>query len=68
MPVSRQPVVKHLVVLKEAGLVAGERRRQEVRYSLVPEPLGMAADWLAGIGARWDEERLREHLAQAPQG
>ena len=66
LPVSRQAIVKHLVVLKSAGLVAGERRGQEVRYSLVPEPLGAAADWLAAIGARWDERlaRLRAYLLE----
>jgi DNA-binding transcriptional ArsR family regulator len=64
LPVSRQAIVKHLVVLKAAGLVAGERRGQEVRYSLVTEPLGEAAEWLAAIGARWDArlERLRQYL------
>jgi DNA-binding transcriptional ArsR family regulator len=66
LPVSRQAIVKHLVVLKSAGLVTGERRGQEVRYSLVPEPLGEAAEWLAQIGARWDERlaRLRTYLLE----
>ena len=64
LPVSRQAIVKHLVVLKAAGLVAGERRGQEVRYSLVTRPLDDAAEWLTAIGARWDArlERLREYL------
>ena len=66
LPVSRQAIVKHLVVLRSAGLVAGQRRGQEVRYSLVPEPLGEAAEWLAQIGARWDERlaRLRTYLVE----
>ena len=65
LPVSRQAIVKHLVVLKAAGLVSGERRGQEVRYALVPEALGDAAAWLTAIGARWDERfaRLRAYLA-----
>jgi DNA-binding transcriptional ArsR family regulator len=50
LPVSRQAIVKHLVVLKAAGLVSGERQGQEVRYGLVSEPLGDAAAWQA-IGA-----------------
>ena len=64
LPVSRQAIVKHLVVLKAAGLVAGERHGQEVRYSLVTEPLGEAAEWLSEIGARWDArlKRLRHYL------
>jgi DNA-binding transcriptional ArsR family regulator len=66
LPVTRQAIVKHLVVLKSAGLVSGERRGHEVRYTLVPEPLDDAAAWLTGIGARWDERfaRLRAYLTQ----
>jgi DNA-binding transcriptional ArsR family regulator len=68
LPVSRQAIVKHLVVLKAAGLVSGERRGPEVRYGLVPEPLGDAAAWLTAIGACWDERlaRLRAYLAAQP--
>src|SRR5438270_8578251 len=39
LPVTRQAIVKHLVVLSRAGLVTGQRKGQEVRYALVPEPL-----------------------------
>ena len=65
LPVSRQAIVKHLVVLKAAGLVSGERQGQEVRYGLVSAPLGDAAAWLMAIGSQWDERllRLREYLA-----
>jgi DNA-binding transcriptional ArsR family regulator len=61
LPVTRQAIVKHLVVLSRAGLVTGVRSGQQVRYALAPEPLSGAAEWLAEIGARWDErlERLR---------
>jgi DNA-binding transcriptional ArsR family regulator len=64
LPVSRQAVVKHLVVLRRAGLVVGQRSGQEVRYGLVPEPLGEAAEWIAETGARWDARlaRLRAYL------
>ena len=65
LPVSRQAIVKHLVVLRTAGLVHGARQGQEVRYGLVPQPLGDAAAWLTALGARWDERllRLRDYLA-----
>ena len=68
LPVSRQAVVKHLVVLSRAGLVTGRRQGQEVRYALVPEPLDEAAAWIAAIGARWDERlaRLRALLLTEP--
>ena len=61
LPVTRQAIVKHLVVLSRAGLVAARRDGQRVDYALVPEPLDAAAAWITEIGARWDErlERLR---------
>ena len=62
LPVTRQAIVKHLVVLSRAGLVTGQRAGQEVRYALVPEPLGEVSEWIAEIGLRWDERlaRLRQ--------
>ena len=62
LPVTRQAIVKHLVVLSRAGLVTGQRAGQEVRYALVPEPLGEVSEWIAEIGVRWDERlaRLRQ--------
>ncbi len=53
-PVSRQAVVKHLATLAAAGLVAGERRGREVRYSVQAGALDDAAAWLADVGAAWD--------------
>jgi DNA-binding transcriptional ArsR family regulator len=53
-PVTRQAVAKHLAALEEAGLVRPERAGREVRWSVNPEPLGGAADWMAAIGDRWD--------------
>jgi DNA-binding transcriptional ArsR family regulator len=68
LPVSRQAIVKHLAVLNRAGLVTGRRTGQEVRYALVPEPLDDVADWIAEIGARWDERlaRLRHVVLDQP--
>jgi DNA-binding transcriptional ArsR family regulator len=59
LPVTRQAIVKHLVVLSRAGLVTGQRRGQEVRYALVPEPLDDVATWIAEIGSRWDQRLAR---------
>src|SRR5439155_15480882 len=42
----RQAIAKHLVVLSRAGLVAGRRAGQEVRYALVPEPLDEVSGWM----------------------
>lgn len=63
LPVTRQAIVKHLVVLGRAGLVTGKRAGQEVRYALVPEPLDDVSDWIAEIGSHWDERLARlRHL------
>ena len=71
LPVTRQAIVKHLLVLSRAGLVSGQRAGQEVRYALVPEPLNDASEWIAELGSRWDERlaRLRQVvLEQEPDG
>jgi DNA-binding transcriptional ArsR family regulator len=64
LPVTRQAVSKHLVVLEEAGLVqsSGDTRRQ--RYRLTPRPLADAMGWMVDVGAEWDErlDALRRHV------
>jgi len=66
LPVTRQAVSKHLVVLEEAGLVQswGETRRR--RYRLTPRPLADAMGWMVDVGAEWDErlDALRRHVEQ----
>jgi DNA-binding transcriptional ArsR family regulator len=66
MPVTRQAIAKHLLVLSRAGLVARQREGQEVRYGLVPEQLSEAAEWIAELGVRWDARlaRLRSYLVE----
>ena len=54
LPVSRQAVVKHLVVLDAAGLVSGNRVGREVRYAVRPAALTGTARWMAGLAADWD--------------
>lgn len=54
LPVSRPAVIKHLVVLDRAGLVARERRGREVRYRVQPERLDATARQLADVAAVWD--------------
>jgi DNA-binding transcriptional ArsR family regulator len=54
LPVTRQAVTKHLVALREAGLVEVQRAGRETRYALTPEPLTSAADWIEEVGAAWD--------------
>jgi DNA-binding transcriptional ArsR family regulator len=58
LSVSRQAVVKHLAVLRRAGLVTAHREGREVRYRLCPQGLDDTARWIAGLADNWDR-RLR---------
>ncbi len=64
LPMTRQAVAKHLKVLEEAGLVAGERQGREHRYRLRTAPLHDAGDWLERRAAGWDGalQRLADFL------
>lgn len=57
LPISRQAVVKHLASLEHAGLVVGQRRGREVRYTVQPARLAAASQWLADRAAFWDAHR-----------
>jgi len=55
-------------VLSRAGLVAGRRAGQEVRYALVPEPLDEVSGWMrksARSGTRL--ARLRQLVLESNQ-
>ncbi len=65
LPITRQAIAKHLVLLSEAGLVAaesGERRR--VRYRLRSAPMQVAQQFLAALARDWDRQldALKDHL------
>ena len=66
LPITRQAVVKHLVVLDRVGLVTGRRQGREVRYAVRPERLDEARGRLAEVAAGW-EARLAtiKRLAEA---
>jgi DNA-binding transcriptional ArsR family regulator len=55
LPVSRQAVAKHLASLEAAGLVHGTRVGRNTVYRLDPAPLSAATDWIARVGADWDQ-------------
>jgi DNA-binding transcriptional ArsR family regulator len=65
VPVSRQAIAKHLVVLHEAGLVEPQRVGRETRYQVVPGSLRPAGDWIERTEAGWAGRfgRLQRHLA-----
>jgi DNA-binding transcriptional ArsR family regulator len=68
LPVTRQAVAKHLVVLNRVGLVTGERHGREVRYAVRPERLDAASEALAGVAAQWGRRLARiKRLAESVQ-
>lgn len=68
LPVTRQAVAKHLVVLDRVGLVAGRRSGREVRYAVLPERLDDATEAMARLAAQWDRRLARiKRLAEAAQ-
>ena len=67
LPITRQAIAKHLVLLTEAGLLTaepGERRR--VRYRLCSAPMQVAQQFLAALARDWDGAlgALKDHLDQ----
>ena len=65
LPITRQAIAKHLVLMADAGLVTpepGERRR--VRYRLQSAPVQVAQQFLAAMAHDWDHRlaALKEHL------
>lgn len=58
LPVTRQAVAKHLVVLDRVGLVHGSAAGREKQFRVDQAQLGRAVEQLANVGAAWDA-RLR---------
>jgi DNA-binding transcriptional ArsR family regulator len=68
LPITRQAVAKHLLVLNRVGLVAGERHGREVRYAIRPERLDQASEAMARVAAQWDRRLARiKQIAEALQ-
>jgi DNA-binding transcriptional ArsR family regulator len=65
LPITRQAIAKHLVLLAEVGLLTaepGERRR--VRYRLRSAPMQAAQQFLAALARDWEGPlgALKDHL------
>jgi DNA-binding transcriptional ArsR family regulator len=68
LPVTRQAVAKHLVVLDRAGLVRGRPVGREKRYRVDEAQLARAVAQLNSVGAAWDARLRRiKSLAEAIQ-
>ena len=68
LPVTRQAVTKHLVVLDRVGLVHVTPHGRERRYEVDQAQLARAVAQLAAVGATWDArlQRIR-HIAETIQ-
>ena len=55
LPVTRQAIAKHLLVLERSGLVESLRVGRELRYTVRAERLDVATERLARVAAEWDD-------------
>ncbi|MEU4602405.1 metalloregulator ArsR/SmtB family transcription factor [Kribbella sp. NPDC023972] len=68
LPVTRQAVVQHLAVLREAGLVESRREGREVRFELRTAALTATAAWMADVAAQWDRRlKVIAEIAETAQ-
>lgn len=68
LPISRQAVAKHLVVLDRVGLVRASTAGRERRYAVDDAQLARAVAQLTAVGDAWDGrlQRIRK-IAEAVQ-
>lgn len=55
LKLTRQGVTKHLRVLKQAGIVHSRRIGRETRFTIKPDPISKARDFLTRASLQWDE-------------
>jgi predicted transcriptional regulator len=68
LPVTRQAVTKHLVVLDRVGLIHSASAGREKRYHVDEAQLARAVAQLNAVGALWDARLRRiKSLAEAIQ-
>jgi DNA-binding transcriptional ArsR family regulator len=66
LPITRQAVSKHLVLLDRVGLVEARRAGRETRYSVNVEQFDRATRSLGALAAAWDARLDRiKRLAEA---
>jgi DNA-binding transcriptional ArsR family regulator len=66
LPITRQGIAKHLLVLQRADLVHAQRTGRETRFTVRDERLSQAQQQMARVAARWDERLTSiKRLAEA---
>jgi DNA-binding transcriptional ArsR family regulator len=71
LPITRQGIAKHLVILERVDLVRARRAGRETRFAVRDERLAQAQRQMAQVASRWDErlaniKRLAEAVQKAP--
>ena len=56
LPISRTAVIKHLLILKDAGLPTSRRRGREALFALQPRKLLKLRTWLSFFDQFWDDK------------
>ena len=66
LDLTRQAITKHLQVLQHAGIVNRRRVGRESRFTIRPEPIAQAKDYLTRVSDQWDKSiaRLRATVEQ----
>lgn len=59
LDLTRQAVTKHLQVLQHAGIVDSQRVGRESRFTIRPDPITHARDYLTQVSDQWDEAITR---------
>lgn len=65
LTMSRQATTKHLALLQTAGIVSSTKLGRERIWTVHPQPLGAAGDYLTALSSRWDQalDRLRTFVS-----
>ena len=59
LDLTRQAVTKHLQVLQAAGIVDSRRVGRESRFTIRPDPIVQAKDYLTRVSDQWDKSIAR---------
>lgn len=64
--ITRQAITKHLRVLEEAGLVRAEMAGRECLFTIEPDSIAQARDYLERVAQQWDAalNRLKSFVEQ----
>jgi DNA-binding transcriptional ArsR family regulator len=66
LPITRQGITKHLLVLQRADLVHAQRTGRETRFTVREERLAQAQQQMARVASRWDARLTKiKRIAEA---